>query len=355
MLGRLLVRRYSHSASALASSRLASDLDSVERTNRRRGLFKKGESLLLAVSGGPDSVALLALLSKLRRKYRLGLNVAHLNHGFLPRQGRRHARFTKILAREFRAPYYEKTVALRSLAKKLRRSLEETGRVARYRFFEEAAARAGCGKIVTAHTLDDQAETVLMRLVRGTGIRGLGGIPFKRKSGRFEVIRPLLNCRKKDLVSFLKESGIKYCSDRSNQDPRFFRNRIRRRLLPWIEAHGNPGIKEALASLRNISEEIQGHLDAVSARAFKKCLLRRSRARLVLDEARLRRLPPAVLKEVFLRAAGSLVGHTKKIDYAHLEALADLLKSPNTSLQTHWPSGLVVRKRRGRLEFLSRN
>ena len=330
-------------------------LENIELTNRRRGLFKKGQSLLVAVSGGPDSTALLALLSILRKKYHLKLHVAHLNHGLLPQQGRRHAQFTKKLAQEFQTPYYGRKISVREFAKKSRRSLEEAGRLMRYHFFEEVAGRAGCQKIATAHTLDDQAETVLMRVLRGSGLKGLGGIPFKRRSGRFEVIRPLLDCRKEELRSFLRESKIRTCADQSNRDLRFFRNRVRWQLLPWLEKSFNPQIKRSLSSLRNISEELQGYVESMSRRSFKKCLLKRTRSALILDEARLRCLHPAILKEVFFQAVSDLCGDARQVDYAHMAAIEEILKSPKTPLETHLPSHLLVRKSNGRLEFLVRN
>src|SRR3989344_6614958 len=176
-------------------------LHQMELSNRKHRLFHERDSVVVGLSGGPDSVALLTLLSKLRRKYSLKIVAAHLNHGLSKKQAHSFYVLAKEAAEALKVPFYSKTVAVKRLAKRDKRSLEEMGRMVRYRFFEEIAAKTKCRKSATAHTLDDQAETVLMRIFRGSGLRGLTGIPYKRKQGRFELIRPLLSVEKNRLAA----------------------------------------------------------------------------------------------------------------------------------------------------------
>ena len=226
----------------------------MNRLNRRHGLVRRGDHILVAISGGPDSTALAHLLSLWKRKYGLVLAAAHVHHG-LSRQNDRAIRLSRLTAERLGLPFHSKKIRVRALAKKRRSSLEEAGRDARYAFFRSLSRRLGMNKIATGHTRDDQAETVLMWVIRGCGLRGLAGIPPKRPLGRAQVIRPLLDCRKADLARFLNESGIRFQSDRSNASARFTRNRVRHELLPWIGEHLNPSIHDTLAGF---AERVRG-------------------------------------------------------------------------------------------------
>ena len=167
-------------------------LQTLDVTNRRHGLIEPGDRIVAGVSGGPDSAALLALLGALREKYRLRLYAAHLDHG-LSKAARRYAACARRLSERLGVPFFEARANVRRVARAAGRSLEEAGRLERYKFFQTIAQRCGAHKIATAHTRDDQAETILMRLLRGAGLRGLSGIPARRPEGRYTVIRPLLD------------------------------------------------------------------------------------------------------------------------------------------------------------------
>ena len=223
-------------------------LGRMNALNARRSLVKSGDRILIALSGGPDSVALAHFLCLWKRKYRLTLAAAHVHHG-LSDQNDRALRLSRETARKLGLPFYAKKIRVRALAKRRRLSLEEAGREARYAFFSSLLRRLGMNKLATGHTRDDQAETVLMWVIRGCGPRGLSGIPARRALGRAEVIRPLLDCPKQDLLLFLNESGIRFQTDRSNRSARFTRNRVRHELLPWIEKNLNPSIRDTLAVL----------------------------------------------------------------------------------------------------------
>lgn len=335
-------------------SKLKELLEQIEIANRRHSLFKEKDTLVVGVSGGPDSIALLTLLEKLRRKYALTLHAAHLNHGLLKRESKKYQRLTQETAGKLGIPFHCKGVALRKLAKIHKRSIEEMGRLERYRFFEEVARKTRAQKIVTAHTLDDQAETMLLRLLRGTGLKGLIGISTKRKQGAFEVIRPLLSCKKENVLTFLRENKIPFLNDKTNRDPVFTRNRVRHQLLPVLEKFYNPQIKQSLASLQFICSQTQDYVERVSWRAFRRCSTKPSPPqKAVLKISPLQKLHPAIAQEVILRALAKTKGDLKKISYPHISAIMDILRAKEKGLECHLPGSLIARKKRGVIEFLT--
>lgn len=293
---------------------------------------------MAAVSGGPDSAALLFLLSKLRKKYRLVVSAAHLNHAILSAAPRFEAR-AREWAAELSIPFYSKTVRVHDAARREKRSLEEAGRLARYRYFKEVARRTRSAKIATAHTLDDQAETMLMRIVRGTGLRGLVAIRPKRPEGDFEIIRPLLGVTKDEILSFLKENSIRFERDPSNRDADFLRNRVRHVLLPLLEKW-NPNLRRNLAQQQAVFQEIQDYLDCAAAAALRRVGV--ARGKLSLEA--FRRLPAAMQREVMFKILEIQKGDTRAFTFAHIEALCQLAQSREEGLWLSLPGALRVRK-----------
>ncbi len=326
-------------------------LQKIAQANRGRGLLRKNDSILIALSGGADSTALLWALSKLKRKYRLRLAAAHLDHGLQEAQSLSFSKHAEDISKKFETPFYSKKVRVGTLAKKYKRSLEETGRIERYRFFLEVAAKTGCRKIATAHTLDDQAETLLLRLIRGSGLRGLSGIPYRRREGRAWLIRPLLLCRKKELLAALKENHISFCVDPTNRDDFFTRNRVRSRLLPLLERSFNPKIKESLSGLQAACSEAQDFIEKKAHTAFKNCLAKKiSKQKISLRLDRLKPLHRAIQSEVFSLALMATKGDLKQFTHRHLADLESLLDSPESNLRLSLPK-VRIHKTRLTLDF----
>lgn len=321
-------------------------LEAFERTNRRYGLVRKNDRIVLGLSGGPDSTALLLLLLALRRKYSLTLCAAHLDHRLPSARSAGHAAFSRKLARKLGVPLYAKSVSVKKLARLRGQTVEEAGREQRYAFFSQVAKKTRSTKIATAHTLDDQAETVFMRAVRGAGLRGLCGIPAKRAEGKLEVIRPLIGSSKKEIVDFLEASGQPFFRDPSNARDLYTRNRVRNRLLPWIEKHMNPQIKQGLADLGEICAETQDLVDGLAESALRRCLRRRSPREVRLDARRLSALHPALCAEVIAKALGLLKKGRARFGSSHILAVRGLLASPGKRAEAHLP-GPVTALREG--------
>lgn len=235
-------------------------LKRIRKTIADCSLLERGDHLLVAVSGGPDSVALLRAMRLLSSDYELRLTTAHLNHGLRGAEAQKEEAFVRSLCVGMGIACICKTVDIRMLQKGRGMSLEEIGREERYRFLNETAETCGARKIATGHHRDDQAETVLINLFRGCGMEGLKGIPPVR-DGR--IIRPLLHVGRGEILEFLHHEGLTYMTDSSNLSPLFLRNRIRHELIPELALRYNPGIIEALSHTADIIRREDDYLQAV--------------------------------------------------------------------------------------------
>ena len=271
-------------------------LERVERTIRRHAMLAGGERVLVAVSGGADSVALLYALAALAPAWRLELHALHVDHG-LRAESARDADFVRGLGARLSVPVDVATVTVER-----RGSLEAAARAARYAALAASADRVGAARIALGHTADDQAETVLMRVLRGAGLRGLAAIPPVRD----RIIRPLIECRRAELVVELHRAGLEWVEDPSNRDPKFLRNRIRHELLPWLTE--------------------SGALDRIAASELER-LAEFGDVAVTLPVASLRALPRDVAAEILRQAASRLGSHAPLRAWAH-RGLRRILAAP---------------------------
>jgi len=214
-------------------------------------MLLKGDRVLVALSGGPDSVCLLSILEELRAKYSLDICVAHFNHKLRGEAAERDARFAERLARQKGLPFAISSADVGAYAERQRLSTEDAGRRLRYEFLLRSSLSLGTNRVAVGHTADDQAETMLMRLIRGAGPDGLAGIPPVRplgSSGEPTIIRPLINAWRSDIMRYVRSRKLRYRKDVSNESPEYLRNKIRLELLPLLQREYNPRIKERLAS-----------------------------------------------------------------------------------------------------------
>ncbi|MDD2752178.1 MAG: tRNA lysidine(34) synthetase TilS, partial [Candidatus Omnitrophica bacterium] len=221
-------------------------LEKAKNTIKNYHLLKKNDRIVVGVSGGPDSVTLLYLLYSLKRELDLTLIIAHLDHG-LRKDSFLDEEFVKDLGQKLKLP----VVTAKANLKPARGadSVEQAARKARFAFLFQVAKENKAEKIALGHNLDDQAETVLMRILRGTGLSGLNAISPKRKMCGVEIIRPLIETRRKEIESFLRKKNIRACKDFSNQQDVYLRNKLRKRLIPLLEREYNHKIKEILSNL----------------------------------------------------------------------------------------------------------
>ena len=216
---------------------------------KKSGLLRRGDRVLAAVSGGPDSVCLAHYLAWMRRRQGFELFLLHVHHGLRGREADRDAEFVRKLGRTLGLPVEVASVEVKKRAEARGKGLEDAARELRYAALQKAARRLRCNKAATAHHMDDQAETVLLNLLRGTRLSALAGIPPRRPLGRgLELVRPLLPIKRSEVLSYLKIHGLKYRLDRSNLAVRFTRNWLRRKVLPELETR-QPRVREHLAGI----------------------------------------------------------------------------------------------------------
>jgi tRNA(Ile)-lysidine synthase len=244
-------------------------LGQVEATIQDFDLFESGDKALVAVSGGADSVCLLVILKKLAHRLGIRLSAFHLNHRLRGQEAVRDQNLVIRLCRRLNVPCLVLSADVRGYSRSHKLSLEEAGRELRYRFLDQVAKSLGCNRIVTAHNANDNAETVLMNLCRGSGLTGLSGIPVRRGN----IVRPLIRAERKDIEQFLARHHVPCCHDRSNQKLEFRRNLVRHRVMPILKRL-NPQVVPAI--LRTC--ELVRADDACLALAARKAVARVARA-----------------------------------------------------------------------------
>jgi tRNA(Ile)-lysidine synthase len=316
---------------------------------RARRLWPRNARVMVAVSGGADSVALLHALRALRADWDLQLSVAHLDHG-LREASARDARFVEELAAAWGLPA---AIERRPVAQRCAQqgwSLEEGARRIRYQFLLEAARRHSASRVALAHTADDQAETVLMRLIRGTGLLGLGAIPAARalEVGLW-VVRPLLETWRSEILDYTARHGLAYREDATNADPRFVRNRIRHELLPLLERRYNPNIKGALAHLAEQSRGDYAYLEEAAGRQWKRAAKVRQLQGIELSIPVLRRQPLALQRQLWRQAIQRLKGDARRLEFRHWLEMERLLTERPDGTRLDLPGGIQMVRERERL------
>ena len=309
--------------------------DLVARVSNQR-LFSAGETVVVAVSGGADSVALLDILSRLEDE-RLILVVAHLNHGLRGADSDGDQDFVSGLAARYRLPFVAQRIDVAALAADERLSLEDAGRRARYAFFARVARTHGATSIALAHHLDDQAETVLIRLLRGAGG---GGLSAMASSSRQCLKRPLLQVSRAEVEHYLKLNGLTHRTDSSNADTAILRNSIRHELIPFLRRY-NPKISQRLAATADILACDEELLDQLTENAYAR-LAHREAGAIKLGIESLLKEPRGLRLRLYRRALLALRGDLTRIGLVHLEAIDRLTHAGRPNASAKLPGECLV-------------
>jgi tRNA(Ile)-lysidine synthase len=311
---------------------------SLTELAKEQELLSPGDRVLVAVSGGPDSVALLDVLSELRDELGLYLEVAHLQHGIRGEEANEDARFVAALAESLNVAFHVKDVSIPEIKKSAGKgNLEALAREERYRFFTALAQERNLNKIATAHTLDDQAETVLMWFLRGCGTKGLAGMsPLHDRACRDAgsvpapaLIRPLLGVSKAEILDYLEERQRSYRVDKTNQDPALLRNWIRLELLPHIAERIDSHWPQRLARQAALLRDEDIFMDRLARIELDKL-----RASTGLDRKLLACQDPALQRRILRLWIAENRGHLRGLDFSHIEQLLDMAArgAPNARL-----------------------
>ena len=323
-------------------------LTAVRRTITVHRLLPSRARMIIGVSGGPDSVALLHALTNLQSEWKWTLHIAHLDHGLRP-ASRQDAAFVQQLGARWKLPSTIERCHVADLCRREGWSLEDGARRIRYQFLLKVARRQSASHIALAHTADDQAETVLMRLLRGTGLMGLSAIPVKRALEEMWVVRPLLEVWRREILAYLKEEGIESRQDETNQDSRFVRNRIRHELLPILERDYNPNIKGTLAQLAEQSHWDYAYLQEAASRQWKRLAKGSAPSRVSIAVKPFIRQPKALQRQLVRQAIQRVKGDLGQLEFRHwLEAERLFLERPVGTL-LDLPGGVQLRREHDRV------
>ncbi len=311
-------------------------------------------SIVIAVSGGADSVCMVYLLKRINKELSNGRKIylAHLNHKLRGAEADGDAEFVKNLAFELDLPLLIKEVDINKLANELQGSVEEIARNERYNFLKNSAESVEAPYIATAHTADDNAETMLQRIVRGTGLLGLRGIMPKRliaQDSDIMLIRPLLSLWKDEILDYLKQNKISYRIDSSNFEKKHFRNKIRLELIPLLEEGYNKQVKKALINLSEIAGKSCDMVNDISTNALKNVVLETNDNQFVLDNNALANETDIVIQNIVMELLGKLNTPLKQIGNVHYNDIVNFVKGCNHKALRNLPGGLKLFKRDARL------
>ena len=298
----------------------------VRQFIRQHDLTQPGSRVLAAASGGSDSMALVHILRELAVAGEVQFaGLVHFNHQ-LRSASDADERFVANAARSLGVPLFAGRDDVRSRARRERRSIEDAGRAARYEYFEQARIESGADLVALGHTRDDQAETFLLRLLRGAGPRGLASMHPKHRT----VVRPLLSCRRAELRAWLADRGVAFVDDETNADVEIPRNRVRVELLPLLAARFNPGIVNVLADEADLARDAWAWMDAeataLAARVLRRCATSTPEPSCQIDASELAAAPLALQRAVLWHVMSDLAG-SRSIDFQHVEAARRLLSS----------------------------
>lgn len=293
-------------------------VSNAKNTILAHGLIPRATGVLVGVSGGADSVALLCALCEIRDELGFELFAAHLNHGIRGEEADGDQAYVRQLCAKLGVPLYEETLDVPAIARSEGKTLEQAAREQRYEFFERALAKFGAGRIAVAHHMEDQAESIMLHLIRGSGLKGLTGMKYSRGN----IIRPFLNLHRRDIEQYLEDKGIAYRTDSTNLDRDASRNRLRLDVMPYIAEHINPAVTDALCSMAQLVSEDESYLAAQAEAALNSAKTQRG-----YDRAKLGALPASIRSRA-IRLALEREGVHSDIDRIHVDKVTELLTAP---------------------------
>lgn len=328
-------------------------IERVLKTIRNYDMIRPGDLVIAAVSGGPDSVFLLHALYELKNKLKLkDLIVASMDHCLRGKESRDDTLFVKKLARGLGLEFVQKRVDIRKV-KHVGLSTEEIAREERYGFLLDTARNTGASVIVTGHTLDDQAETILMRFIKGSSLKGMLGVSPVRHENGVNIARPIIELTKKEIVDYLDGEKARYRIDRTNREPIYFRNVVRSEILPFLERY-NPRLKRVLFNLaEHLREDFDFIEDEKKARSRRLISLRGRTVEIQLKDIAVQ--PRAIQKEILRDALEKAGGEVKKLSFRHWKEVEQLIRHKGKGSAVDLPGDIRAARTERSLVFRRRN
>jgi tRNA(Ile)-lysidine synthase len=311
----------------------------VFETIEQHQLLSRGDRVIVGVSGGPDSLALLHILAHNRDLYDTEVIAVHMNHQFRGDESNQDEQVAAEYATKWGVSFYAKSVDVPSYIVESKLNPQVAARHVRYEYFREIAAKTGSNKIALAQHANDQAETILMRMVRGTGLEGLGGIPIRRKEGEWTVIRPFLELNKDEILEYCAAHNIDYRTDQSNLSRKYFRNQVRLDMIPFLEQY-NPNIKQTLIHMSGWVRDENEYILKKAKEALGKVCSIIAEDEIFIDRSLFVPLEVALQRRVVKLILSCLFKSPMEIEGNLIEQVRELILMEQPSVNVHLKSGL---------------
>lgn len=297
--------------------------DKVLNTIKRYEQIKSGDTIVVGVSGGPDSICLLNVLKNLQNELKINIVVAHINH-MIRKEADSETEFVQDFCKQRDIKCFVKKADVLQIAKEKKLGTEEVGRKIRYDFFEEVKNLVGGNKIATAHNANDNAETVLMNFLRGSGSTGLKGIEPIRDN---KLIRPIIECTRQEIEQYCNEKGLNPKYDKTNQENIYTRNKIRNMLIPYIQENFNPNIIETINRMSNLIATDEMYFKSIVKQSYKETFISRTEKEIILDLKKFNVLEKVIKSRLIIHTINELLGTTNGIEKIHIEDVIKLCKN----------------------------
>ncbi len=322
--------------------------EKVLKTIQRYNMLQDGDKVVIGVSGGPDSMTLLNILNNLKEKLNINLYVAHINH-MIRKEADEETEYVKDFCAKINVEFFAKKVKVEEEAKKQKIGTEEAGRNIRYEFFEEVAKKVGANKIATAHNSNDNAETVLMNIIRGTSVSGLKGID-KVRDGKF--IRPIIECSRDEIEEYCKEQNLNPKYDKTNDENIYTRNKIRNMLIPFLKKEFNPNIIDGINRLSQIATEEEQFINKTVEKEYERLKIgadNREENQVILDLKEFNKLDYVIKAKLILYTISKVYGSTNGIEKIHIDDIVKLCSNNIGNKYLTPKAGIKVYVRKGKI------
>lgn len=297
----------------------------VKETIKKYNLIQPGDKVVLGISGGPDSISMLNILNELKEEYQFEIYVAHVNH-MLRKEAENDEIYVKEYCENNNIEFYSKRIDIKEIANFEKIGTEEAGRKVRYDFFEEIMLKVNGNKIGTAHNKNDKIETIIMNLLRGSGLSGLKGIEPIRNN---KYIRPLIECERNEIEDYCQRNDLNPRIDKTNFENDYTRNKIRNIVIPYIQKEFNPNIVNTMDRLSQVTTEESNFIELQTQKVYEKLLIEKNEKQVVLKLREFNQQEKVIKNRIILLAIKELIGSTQRIEKIHIE---DIIKLCNNNI-----------------------
>lgn len=309
-------------------------------------LIEKNDKIIIGVSGGPDSMCLLDCLFCLKDELKIQIYVAHINH-MLRKEAKEETKYVQEFCDKINVPVFVKYADINKMAKDNKMGTEEMGRKVRYEFFNEVAKKVDANKIATAHNSNDNAETVLMNLIRGSGTSGLKGIDIK--NGYY--IRPLRQCDRIEIEKYCQKRKLNPKIDSSNLEKIYTRNKIRLELIPYLQKEFNPNIINSLNNLSNIAREENDYFNKTANKVYETLKIGENEKEIILDLKKFNDVPKVIKQKTIIYTINKITGTIKGIEKIKVEDIIKLSRNGISNKCLHLNKNIKVYIEKGKIIF----